>query len=237
MNNIKPQVFLYLMLIVSFSLSAQQKSQKVTKPSQDPYLLSTPADTLQYSLGAFVGQWLQRNGFEITNSVLFNKGITDIFENATLAVSDSTIVQRIASYQLSMQNEKNRQMEEQLFSSLKGKAGIGVLPNGVHYQIVKAGAGIRPTAADTVVVNAIGIFPDGTLFEDTFQKEQAITIATGSLIPGLSEAIQLMPEGSVWRIYIPSALAYGPAGLEGIIPSNMALVFDISLMEVKRKVK
>jgi FKBP-type peptidyl-prolyl cis-trans isomerase len=95
------------------------------------------------------------------------------------------------------------------------------------------GTGIRPTAKDTVVINAIGMFPDGSVFEDTFQKKQAITTLTGTLIPGLNETVQLMPEGSVWRIFIPSALAYGLAGLPNVIPPNTALVFDITLMEVK----
>ena len=95
------------------------------------------------------------------------------------------------------------------------------------------GTGARPTPKDSIVINAVGIFPDGTVFEDTFQKKKSITTVTSSLIPGLNEAIQLMPEGSVWRIFIPSALAYGPAGLSNVIPPNTALVFDITLMEVK----
>ncbi len=109
------------------------------------------------------------------------------------------------------------------------------MPNGVNYIVVKAAQGIRPTAADTVVINAIGVFPDGTVFEDTFQKKQPITTATNKLIPGLSEAIQLMPVGSVWRIFVPSVLGYGPAGIPNRIPPNTALVFDITLMEVKGK--
>jgi FKBP-type peptidyl-prolyl cis-trans isomerase len=100
---------------------------------------------------------------------------------------------------------------------------------------IKTGTGVRPLAADTIVINAIGLFPDGSVFEDTFQKKQALTIMTGNLIPGLSEAVQLMPEGSVWRIFVPSALAYGPTGRPGVIPPNTALVFDITLMEVKKK--
>jgi FKBP-type peptidyl-prolyl cis-trans isomerase len=136
-----------------------------------------------------------------------------------------------------MQNARSQAMEQQLFAALKGKAGVGALPNGVQYIVIKAATGIRPLPADTVVINAIGVFPDGTVFEDTFQKKKAITALTSNLIPGLNEAIQLMPEGSAWRIFIPSVLAYGPAGLPNVIPPNMALVFDITLMEVKGKDK
>jgi FKBP-type peptidyl-prolyl cis-trans isomerase len=125
-------------------------------------------------------------------------------------------------------------MEEQLFAALKGKPGVGALPDGVHYIVIKAGTGVRPTAKDSIVINAIGIFPDGKVFENTVEKKKPITTLTGTLIPGLNETLQLMPEGSVWRIFVPSALAYGPAGLQNVIPSNSALVFDITLMEVKK---
>jgi len=230
MKNTKFNIIIIAALLISINISAQK--QQTTKPIsvQNTLIkLATPADTLQYTLGAFIGQWMGKNGFTVTNPVLFKRGIDDVLQGKPLAVTDSTIVPRIAAYQLSTQNERSRQMEEQLFAALKGKTGVGALPDGVHYIVIKAGTGIRPTVADSIVINAVGIFPDGTVFEDTFKKEQAITTLTGSLIPGLNEIIQLMPEGSVWRIFIPSALAYGPAGLANVIPPNTALVFDITL--------
>jgi FKBP-type peptidyl-prolyl cis-trans isomerase len=220
--------------LITLSLSAQQ--QPANKPAPVPIApvkLTSSADTLQYTLGAFIGQWLGKNGFSVTNQVLFKRGMDDVLQNKTIAVNDTNIVKRVAAYQLSTLNERNRQMEEQLFAALKGKPGVGALPDGVHYIVVKMGTGIRPTAKDSVEINAVGIFPDGTVFEDTFQKKKSITTLTGSLIPGLNEAIQLMPEGSVWRIFIPSALAYGPAGLSNVIPPYSALVFDITLVQVK----
>ena len=233
MNNMKPSLFTIAALLITISISAQQQQVKTVIGQPIATKLTSSADTLQYTLGAFIGQWLGKNGFTITNQTLFKKGMDDVLQNKPLSVTDSTIVKRIATYQLSMQNERNRQLEEQLFTALKGKPGVGVLPDGVHYIVVKAGTGMRPTAKDSVVLNAIGIFPDGTVFEDTFKKKKTITTLTGALIPGLNETVQLMPEGSVWRIFVPSALGYGPAGLPNVIPPNTALVFDITLMEVK----
>jgi FKBP-type peptidyl-prolyl cis-trans isomerase len=232
MNNL---ITITSILLLTFNISAQQNLNRSVKTIQSSLILSSSTDTLQYTLGAFVGQWLSKNSFKISNPDLFKKGMDDVFQNKPLLVNDSTIVQLIASYQLSTQNERNRQQEEQLFASLKGKAGVGALPDGVHYIVVKTGTGVRPAAADTVVINAIGMFPDGTVFEDTYQKKQFITTITGSLIPGLNETVQLMPEGSVWRIFIPSVLAYGSAGLQDVIPPYAALVFDITLEEVKVK--
>jgi len=233
LKNTKTLLFILAALLITISISAQQQSQKPISVPQTLIKLNSTADTLQYTLGAFIGQWLVKNGFAINNPVLFKRGMDDVLQNKPLSVKDTTIVKRIAAYQLSTQNERSRQMEEQLFNALKGKPGVGALPDGVHYIVVKMGTGMRPTVKDSVVINAIGIFPDGTVFEDTFQKKKTITTLTGSLIPGLNETIQLMPEGSVWRIFVPSALAYGPAGLPNVIPPNTALVFDITLMEVK----
>jgi len=233
MKYAKPIIFAIAALLFTISISAQQQLAKTANVPQNLVKLTSPADTLQYTLGAFIGQWMVKNGFTVSNPVLFKKGMDDVLQNKPLSVNDTIIVKRIAAYQLSTQNERSRQMEENLFAALKGKPGVGVLPDGVHYIVVKTGTGVRPVAKDSVVINAIGMFPDGTVFEDTFQKKKAITTLTSTLIPGLNEAIQLMPEGSVWRIFVPSALAYGPAGLPNLIPSNTALVFDITLMEVK----
>jgi FKBP-type peptidyl-prolyl cis-trans isomerase len=237
MKNMKPTILILAALLISISVSAQQQQPPPQKPVSVPQTLiklTSPADTLQYTLGAFFGQWMVKNGFTVTNQTLFKRGMDDVLQKKPLALADTIISPLIASYQQLIQNTRSRQLEEQLFAALKGKPGVGVLPNGVHYIVIKAATGIRPTSADSVVIKEIGVFPDGTVFEDTFQKKKPITTLTGSLIPGLNEAIQLMPEGSVWRIFVPSALAYGTAGLPSIIPPNTALVFEITLIEVKQ---
>lgn len=232
MEHLKTILITSLMLL-TISISAQQPGSKPAPPAAAPVKLTSPADTVQYTLGAYIGQWMVKNGFGISNPTLFKRGMDDVMQNKPLALPDTIIPQMVASYQLTVQTLRARQMEEQLFAALKGKPGVGALPDGVHYIPVKTGTGVRPLATDTVVINAIGIFPDGTVFEDTFQKKQAITIMTSNLIPGLSEAVQLMPEGSVWRVFVPSALAYGPTGRPNVIPPNTALVFDITLVQVK----
>ncbi len=232
MRYIKTTILTIAFLIAIISNYAQQPTSK-PPAIQQPVKLTSPADTVQYTLGAFIGQWMVKNGFGITNQTLFKRGMDDVMQNKPRAIPDTVVAPMVASYQLTVQTLRGRQMEEQLFAALKGKPGVGALPDGVNYIPVKVGTGVRPLVTDTVVINAIGIFPDGTVFEDTFQKKQAITILVSNLIPGLSEAVQLMPEGSVWRVFVPSALAYGPTGRQGVIPPNTALVFDVTLMEVR----
>ena len=233
MKIMKTPLIAFAALLITISTSAQEQTNKQTETKQEPVKLANESDTLQYALGAFIGQWMVKNGFEIKNADLFLNGMGDVLQNKPLAVTDSTIAPIISAYQLSTQNERSRQMEEQLFAALKGKPGIGALPNGVHYLVLEEGSGIRPTANDSIVFSAVGVFPDGTLFEDTRKNEQPIKNITSGLIPGLNSAMQLMPEGSKWRIFIPSALAYGSAGLSTLIPPYMALIFDITLEEVK----
>lgn len=208
------------------------------KPQGSSHVLENSNDTLQYSLGVFVGNWIAENGFTINNMNLFNQGMADLLLDNPRAVPDSTIVPRINAYQQSIQNQRSVQMEQQLFANLRGQAGVGVLPNGVHYIVTKAANGIRPMLGDSIVFNVVGGFPNGTIFENTFLKDRAIRNTPEYLIPGLNEAVQLMPEGSTWRIFVPSALAYGAAGVTNVIPPNSALVFELTLEEVKQnKVK
>jgi FKBP-type peptidyl-prolyl cis-trans isomerase len=206
----------------------------VSLTAQEPVKLGSQADSLQYSLGVFVGQWMVNNGFDVSNREMFNRGMDDLMLNRPRLITDSTIVPMITSYQLSIQSERSRQMEQQLFADLKGKEGVGVLPSGVHYIVIKQGEGVRPATRDTVVMGVVGVFPDGTLFENSAEKGEPVRNVVSNLIPGLSEVIQIMPEGSVWRIFIPSALAYGAAGLPEVIPPNTALVFEITLEKVEK---
>lgn len=222
----KTRFTIQCILLFAVTLSAQQAAQ-------EPIKLNSQADSLNYSLGVFVGNWMVNNGFGISNLQVFNRGMADLMNNQPRAITDSTIVPLITNHQLSIQNERSRQMEEMLFADLRGKQGVGALPSGVHYIVIKDGEGRRPAAGDTIIFNAVGVFPDGTVFENSLQKEQPIKNIAANLIPGLNEAVQLMPEGATWRIFIPSALGYGPAGVPNLIPPNMALVFEITLLEIK----
>lgn len=221
--------------ILSLAFHVEEiKAQKARqKPVETRIGLTSQSDSLQYALGAFMGNWININGFTIENRQLFNQGLEDVLKSRSLLIPDSSISLFLANYQVSMQNEKNRAMEEQLFKNLKSEAGIGILPSGVHYLVIKTGTGKRPLPDDAVTINTIGLFPDGSLFEDTFSKKQAFTIPVSNLIPGLSEAVQLMQEGSVWRIFVPSRLGYGKAGLPGLIPPDAALVFELTLEKIE----
>jgi FKBP-type peptidyl-prolyl cis-trans isomerase len=158
----------------------------------------------------------------------------DVLSGKTLMVAADSIPKRMGEYLGKMAVERSKLLERQLFTAVKGQPGVGTLPNGVCYVIVRAGSGQRAQPSDTINFHLKGYLPEGTLFEDTYTKNTPLKAIPTNLIPGLREAILIMPAGSVWRIYIPSALAYGEQGIPGVIPPFSALVFDLELLGIKK---
>jgi FKBP-type peptidyl-prolyl cis-trans isomerase len=227
------------LLIIPLALSAQQQGQKPgQKPAAQPassqaeVKLNTSSDSSQYILGAYLGQYLIANGLAITNANLFIKGMDDVLANKTLLVTADSIPKKMNEYLVKMNRERNQLLEKQLFEKVKGQPGVGILPNGVCYIIAKPGTGQRPQLADSVEIHIKGYLPTGTLFEDTYTRNKPLRTTPATLIPGMKEPLQIMPAGSVWRIFIPASLAYGEKGVQGIIPPFSAIVFDIELLSV-----
>jgi FKBP-type peptidyl-prolyl cis-trans isomerase len=226
-------------------LSAQKKQQQKTDqpltkteqqaPVPETLKLTNRVDSTQYILGAYLGQYMQANGLAVTNANLFIKGMDDVLSAKPLMIPADSIPRRMSEYLTLATVERNKLLEKQLFDAVKGQPGVGSLPNGVCYVIVKAGTGMRPELTDSITVHVKGFLPDGKQFEDTYPKNIPLKTTLANMIPGLKETIQIMPAGSLWRIYIPSALGYAEAGVPGIIPPYSAIVFDIELLSIKEK--
>jgi FKBP-type peptidyl-prolyl cis-trans isomerase FklB len=110
------------------------------------------------------------------------------------------------------------------------KPGVVTLPSGLQYQILTAGNGAKPKATDEVTCNYRGTLIDGTEFDSSYKRGEPATFQVGGVIKGWTEALQLMPVGSKWRLFVPAALAYGDKGAGDAIPPNATLVFDIELL-------
>ena len=216
-----------VLAFISVSVTAQTSKGKLVIP---PLKLTTPNDSLQYTLGAYLGQWITNNGFTVTNSDLFTKGLNDVLLNKTLLVPAAQVAPRLDSYQKRLISARSARQEQILFQNVRNQSGVGALPSGVNYVIMKAGTGMRPQSADSVLINVKGFLPDGKIFEDTYVKKTPLRGTPATFIPGLNEALQIMPVGSTWRVIIPSALAYGANGVAGLIPANSALIFEVELI-------
>ena len=109
---------------------------------------------------------------------------------------------------------------------------VTVLPSGLMYTVIAAGAGATPSPADRVTVHYRGTLIDGTPFDSSYDRGQPATFPVSGVIAGWVEALQLMQEGAKWELYIPSDLAYGPRGAGGVIGPDCALVFEVELLKI-----
>lgn len=220
-------------MVISAGAESQTPALKLAPvPTQK---LKNTADSVQYALGAYLAQWAINNGFTVTDPQAFLTGMEDMLKNKPRLINDEKLNPFLTSYQLNNQAKRAKSQEELLFAALKDKPGLGKLPSGVQYTILKAGKGPRPSETDSVVLGFKGALPSGAIFEDSYAQKTTVLTVPAMMIPGLNEAIQLMPLGSIWEIYIPSALAYAEKGNPPNIPPNSALVILIELVQIRAK--
>lgn len=230
--------FIISLLGITKSFTYAQKGNQntvaaktVAKPITN---LSNSSDSIQYILGAFLAQWINNNGFVITNPDMFAKGLNDmIFEKKTL-VPDSILGPYVAAYQRSIQKVRAIAQEKQLFEQLRDRPGVGQLPNGVRFVVLKSGRGIIASDKDSIIIHMTAKLLDGTKVEDTYQSKKPFEATINSFFPGLNDALMMMPEGSKWQLYVPALLAYGESGTS-LIPPNSVLILEVELVEVKQK--
>jgi FKBP-type peptidyl-prolyl cis-trans isomerase len=232
MTYFKSSILTFAAIVLTICISAQQKPVASQSKPQPVVKLANAVDSSQYILGAYLGQYLNANGIAVTKPEIFIKGMDDVLTNKKLLVNADSVPKRMNEYLKSMVMERNMALEKQLFANVKGQPGVGTLPDGVCYAIVKAGTGLRPLQTDSVSIQVKGYLPEGKIFEDTYAGNKPFRTTPATLIPGLKETLQIMPAGSLWRIYIPSSLAYGEKGVAGAIPSYSAVVFDIELLNI-----
>lgn len=204
-------------------------------------------DKVSYVIGLMIGRDLKGQGIEDLKSEPFMKGFNDSTSGATPAMTDEEIqkVMTLFSAEMTLKKEEqtkkildeNKAKEEAFLDDNKKKEGVQTLPSGLQYKVLKGGSGKKPGADDTVTVNYRGTLIDGKEFDSSYKRNQPATFAVSGVIPGWTEALELMQPGAKWMIYIPSKLAYQEMGVGEVIPPNSTLVFEVELVSVKAAVK
>lgn len=198
----------------------------------------TPAQIVSYLIGRQVGDQLKSNqfpGFEL-DGVL--KGIQDSSANVEMPIAQDKIEEAYQAIQAIMQEEQAKaaaaakQVGEDFLAENAKKEGVVTLASGLQYEIITEGSGAKPSRESTVRTHYHGTFIDGNVFDSSVERGQPAEFPVGGVIAGWTEALQLMAEGSKWRLFIPSDLAYGPQGSQGAIPPHSALVFEVELLNV-----
>ena len=202
-------------------------------------------DRISYALGLSMGNNFRASGIKEINVQDFADGVAAVYDGLAPKMSYDEAKKVIQEYFEAMQKEQEAaaaQMSEtnakagEAFLAENGKrVEVKTLPSGLQYEVVKEGDGPVPTADDQVVVHYTGKLIDGTVFDSSVDRGEPATFGVTQVIPGWVEALQLMKAGSVWRLFIPSARAYGPRGAGGLIGPNQTLIFDVELISVVGK--
>lgn len=192
-------------------------------------------DKISYALGLSIGNNFQNSGINNLQVEDFVKGLKDVLGGAEPEISYDEAKQVINDYFMNLQKERlelNKKAGEEFLNINKGKAGVVTLPSGLQYQVLQKGEGPKPTASDKVKCHYHGTLINGTVFDSSVQRGEPAVFGVSQVIPGWVEALQLMPVGSKWRLFIPSDLAYGEHGAGEAIEPNSALVFDVELLDI-----
>ena len=192
-------------------------------------------DKVSYALGLSIGNTFQNSGIKKLQVEDFVKGLEDVLGEKQPAISYEEAKQVINDYFMKLQQERleiNKQAGAEFLEINRHKAGVVELPSGLQYEILKQGTGAKPSASDKVKCHYHGTLINGTVFDSSVQRGEPATFGVSQVIPGWVEALQLMPVGSKWRLFIPSNLAYGEHGAGDVIEPNSTLIFDVELLDI-----
>lgn len=224
----------WVVAVLSFVLLASQVSAEEAG-------LKDQKDKVSYSLGMNFGEYLKKQDIE-TNTDILVQGLKDMLAGKKTLLTEQEYHDTMAAFQKEMTTkqmeklkqlgEKNKKEGEAFLAENKKKEGVITLPSGLQYKVLKEGEGAIPKLTDTVTTNYRGTLIDGKEFDSSYRREQAATFPVKGVIPGWTEALQLMKAGSKWQLFIPSNLAYGERG-PSIIGPNATLIFEVELLSIK----
>ncbi len=198
-----------------------------------------------YSIGVSIGQNFKNQGADLNLEIVL-QGMKDAVEGKKTLMTDQEIRETMMSFSAQVRaktqekqkeaGEKNRKEGEAFLAENKKKDGVKTTPSGLQYKVITMGTGPKPATNDTVVTHYRGTLIDGSEFDSSYKRGEPATFPVTGVIKGWTEALQLMPVGSKWQLFIPSELAYGPSGRPSIPPSS-TLLFDLELISIKEPVK
>lgn len=188
-----------------------------------------------YALGVNIGKSLKNSGIQNIDATDFAKGMNDVLSGNSLDIPESEARELLNDYFKKLQEErmrKNKTEGKQFLEENAKKEGIITTESGLQYQILTEGKGETPKASDRVKVHYHGTLINGTVFDSSVQRGEPAVFGVTQVISGWVEALQLMPVGSKWRLFIPHKLAYGAQGAGEMIQPFSTLIFDVELIEI-----
>ena len=232
---------IFLLFLLPFSVCYGQTKKPVAKTKQiatKPAAAMTPTDSLSYSIGVQVAEYYKTMGVEKINTDYVAKAFHDVLNNKPLTISEDecsmNIQQKLQQF-MATKVSAVKEAGKKFLEENKKRPGVVTLPDGLQYEIITKGTGPIPKATDTVQANYIGTLINGEEFDNSYKRGTPLTIPVSGVIRGWTEALELMPVGSKWKLFIPSDLGYGDRGAGGAIPGGSALIFEIELLNIVNK--
>lgn len=220
------------------------KSDTPATKSDTAPALTTDKEKASYALGLNIGRGLSKQPVDL-DSAAVARGLKDALSGTKPLLTDEEAAADLAQLQDQVKKATEAKMQElaaenqkagaAFLAENKTKEGVVTLPSGLQYKVLTPGTGPNPTATDTVVCQYKGTLLDGTEFDSSYKRGQPATFAVGRVIKGWTEALQLMPVGSKWQLFIPAELAYGERGAGNVIPPNATLIFEVELVSIQGK--
>ncbi|MEE1063525.1 MAG: FKBP-type peptidyl-prolyl cis-trans isomerase [Paludibacteraceae bacterium] len=193
-------------------------------------------DKLSYALGMSMASNMKQSGLDCINVDDFASAIKSVFNGEKMQMTPEEAQNAINEFFAKQKTEvmsKNKKAGEEFLAQNKSKEGVQTTASGLQYKVLVAGTGAKPKATDTVDCHYEGRLIDGTVFDSSYRRGQSAQFPVNGVIPGWVEALQMMPVGSKWQLYIPSELAYGEYGAGETIEPNSTLIFDVELLGIK----
>lgn len=192
-------------------------------------------DKVSYALGVIIGNNIASSGLDKINASEFSKAVDAVIKKEDVSMTAEEANAIVNDYFATLQGErfeKNVKAGKEFLESNKNKAGVVTLPSGLQYEVLTKGEGNTPSFTDQVKCHYHGTLIDGTIFDSSVERGTPATFGVNQVIKGWTEALQLMPVGSKWRLYIPSELAYGESGAGQAIEPYSTLIFDVEILEI-----
>lgn len=192
-------------------------------------------EKVSYALGLSLASNLKASGIDAIDYAAFVRGAQHFYEDQPYEMSSEQAHEIINNHFQQAQQQKsgkNLELGKAFLAENGKKEGVVTLASGLQYQVLTEGTGKTPTAADEVECHYHGMLIDGTVFDSSVERGEPATFGVMQVIGGWVEALQLMKEGSKWRLFIPAHLAYGEQGAGNSIAPNSTLIFDVELLKI-----
>jgi FKBP-type peptidyl-prolyl cis-trans isomerase len=229
-----------LPLVLAFVLAGTSR----IAAAEPEFSLKDDKDKASYSIGMDIGRTFRERHMELNAEALV-KGLRDALAGGKTLLTEEqaqealeTFSREMAAKQLSARNAlapKNKEEGEKFLAANKDKEGVKTTASGLQYKVIKAGTGKAPQATDVVRTHYRGTLIDGTEFDSSYRRNEPATFPVNGVIPGWTEALQLMPVGSKWQLFVPSKLGYGESGAGETIGPNATLIFEVELLGIEAK--